>query len=261
MHPVLLNIFGLKIYSYGAMIGLGFVLAVTLAAFRAKREGIEPARILDFSFYVLLAGIFGAKIPLFFKSPGYYLKSFGNFVTLLRSGGVILAGIISAMIVAVLYFRKHKLDPWRMLDIAAPSIILGQAIGRIGCFLAGCCWGKVCFASWAVTFTDPAAGRHTGVHLNTPLHPVQLYNSVANFAIFAILILLFSRRKFIGHVFLSYIFLYSISRFTTEFFRGDLSRITIGPPFSDAQYISIVGFISAIVLFYLKIKKEKKKKE
>jgi phosphatidylglycerol:prolipoprotein diacylglycerol transferase len=177
---------------------------------------------------------------------------------LFRSGGVILGGIIAAAIVAVIYFRKYKLNAWKICDIAAPSIALGQAIGRIGCFLVGCCYGGTCSAGWAITFTDPVAHQHTGVPLHVGLHPVQLYNSFSNFTIFLLLTFLFTKRKFTGQIFLFYMLFYSVSRFTTEFFRGDISRISIGGPLSDAQYIAVAGFLIAVVLMGLRLRKLKR---
>jgi len=254
MHPVLLDIFGIKVYSYGVMLVTGFLLGVWLAVVRAKKLGIEPARILDLSFYVLIAGVIGAKIPLFLKEPSYYLGSFRAFITLLRSGGVILGGLIFAVATAIFYLRKHKLDSWAILDLAGPSIILGQAVGRIGCFLAGCCWGKMCDCAVAVTFTSETAHQHTGVPLNVPMHPAQLYSSIADFLIFFFLTWLYSRRAFKGQVFLLYGILYSVARFILEAFRGDIGRITIGGPLSDAQYLCIAGFLIA-AFFYFKRRK------
>ena len=209
---------------------------------------------------MLLAGILGAKIPLFIQSPGYYVSSLKHFFDLLRSGGVILAGLIAAVLVALVYFRKHKMNAWQLLDIAAPSIILGQAIGRIGCFLAGCCYGNMCSTSLGVEFNSKIAHLHTGVPLGVHIHPVQLYNSIANFTIFFILLFIYKKRIFTGQVFLSYMILYSVSRFTTEFFRGDVARITIGGPLADAQYIAIFAFFTGIVLMILKYRKTRENK-
>ena len=254
MHPVLLNIFGLKIYSYGVMLVTGFLLGVWLASVRAKKLGISPARVLDLSFFVLIAGIVGAKILLFLNEPSYYLSSFKAFISLLRSGGVILGGLIFAVTTAVFYLKKNKLNTWVMLDLAAPSIILGQGVGRIGCFLAGCCWGKVCEGALAVKFTSEVAHQHTGVPLNIHMHPVQLYSSAADLLIFAFLTWLYPKRKFKGQIFLLYVIFYSVVRFNLEFFRGDIGRITIGGPLSDAQYLGIAGLIFGTVLYIIRRK-------
>jgi phosphatidylglycerol:prolipoprotein diacylglycerol transferase len=254
MHPVLLDIFGIKVYSYGFMLVLGFLLGVWLATVRAKKLGIPPARILDLSFFVLIAGIIGAKLLLFINEPSYYLSSIKAFISLLRSGGVIIGGLLFAVITAVIYLRKYKLDTWQMLDIAGPSIILGQGVGRIGCFLAGCCWGKACEGALAVEFTSDVAHQHTGVPLNVAMHPVQLYSAIADLLIFAFLTWLYPKRKFKGQIFLLYAVLYSTARFILELFRGDTGRITIGGPLSDAQYLCIAAFIFGI-FFYLKRRK------
>lgn len=232
------------------MLVAGFLLGVWLAVVRARKLGIESARILDLSFYVLIAGVIGAKIPLFLKEPSYYLSSFKAFLSLLRSGGVIISGLIFAVAAAIFYFKRHKLEIWTILDLAAPSIVLGQAVGRIGCFLAGCCWGKVCETGLAVTFTNEAAHEHTGVPLGMPMHPTQLYSSITNFLIFFFLTWLYPKRKFKGQIILLYAILYSITRFIIEMFRGDVGRITIGGPLSDAQYLCVIGFVVGI-FFYL----------
>ena len=259
MQPVLFEIFGVKIYSYGVMVALGFLLALWLGIVRAKKEGIKASHVIDLSFYVLLAGIFGAKIILFFNRPGYYLKSFKNFWSLMRSGGVIIGGLVLAVIVAAIYLKKHKLDTLKVLDIAAPSVALGQAVGRIGCFLAGCCYGKTCDLPWAVTFTNPAARENVGTPLNIPLHPTELYHSLTNWLIFIFLTWYYPKRKYKGQVFLLWVLLYSVTRFIIEFFRGDVSRITIGGPLSDAQYLAILG--AAVSTFFLVKKKKEIDKE
>jgi hypothetical protein len=146
--------------------------------------------------------------------------------------------------------RRHFEERRRI----APDDI-GQAIGRLGCFAAGCCWGKPANVPWAVTFTDVNAARTVGTPLDTPLHPSQLYESLATLVIFTVLVWLAPRKKFQGQVVVAYVALYSMARFGLEFFRGDAGRGFIGP-LSTSQAVAIALVLLASVLFFRLRKKE-----
>jgi phosphatidylglycerol:prolipoprotein diacylglycerol transferase len=135
-------------------------------------------------------------------------------------------------------------------DVLAPAIILGQAIGRWGCFAAGCCYGKPTSVPWAVTFTDPRANEVTGVPLNVPLHPSQLYLSLADFALFFILLAVAARKKFEGQVLLLYLILYAVLRGTLESFRGDPRGELLG--LSTSQWLSILLGLVGVILYIWK---------
>jgi len=149
--------------------------------------------------------------------------------------------------VALLYVRRHRLPLGKVADLVAPPLALGQAIGRLGCFAAGCCYGKACDLPWAVTFTDPRAGRLTGVTLDVPLHPTQIYHALADLAILAITTTLMRRRRFEGQVFWVYVLSYAVLRFVVEFFRGDTVRgLYFGQRLSTSQIIAVPAAILAI---------------
>jgi len=144
------------------------------------------------------------------------------------------------------------LNLWTTADLIAPGIALGHVIGRFGCLLAGCCYGKPTNVAWAVTFTDPAANFNVGTPLNVPLHPTQLYESAAGLIILVALLILEKRPgHFAGRTFWSFAFLYAVLRFIIEFFRGD-DRGMVFNVLSTSQFISIVlAPLSLFMLWYL----------
>jgi phosphatidylglycerol:prolipoprotein diacylglycerol transferase len=132
----------------------------------------------------------------------------------------------------------------------SPALIVGQAIGRLGCFAAGCCFGKPATVPWAVTFTDVYAARQTGTPMDTPVHPTQIYESLACFLIFGFLLWLAPRKRFHGQVTLAYVALYSSARFAIEYFRGDADRGSVfGGLLSTSQLIAVVLLMAVVAVF------------
>ncbi len=242
MHPDLFSIGPITIHTYGVMVAIGFLLGVGLALRQARKEGIPPERISDLSFYLLLAAIIGSRIFYILLNPGPYIKNPVAILKIWEGGLVFYGGLIFAVITGVIYIKRHNLSLWQIADIFAPSIAVGHAIGRLGCFFAGCCHGRPADLPWAVTFTDP----HSLAPLGIALHPTQLYEAGGEFINFFILLLLRKRQAFRGEVFWSYVILYSILRFFVEFFRGDAARGMLTQALSVAQAISIVMFFIAI---------------
>ena len=179
-----------------------------------------------------------------------YVDNPRDLIEVLRSGGVFYGGLIAATAVAILYMKKHELPAWAIADMGAPSIALGEAIGRWGCFAAGCCYGKETSGRFHITFTDPLAIARP---LNVPLHPTQIYLSLNAFLIFLVLQWVYKRRTFDGEVFWLYVLLYSITRGILEIFRGDLVRGFV--PYiglSTSQFIGVLTALASIgMLFYL----------
>ena len=160
--------------------------------------------------------------------------------TVLRSGGVFYGGLLLAVGVAFWHMRKHGLPLWTTCDAFAPGIALGQAVGRVGCLLAGCCYGKPADLPWGVTFTNPLAAANVGTPLDVSLHPAQLYESAAVLAILGILLLAERLRpSFPGRTFWSYLLLYPCARFVIEFYRGD-PRGTAFEVLSTSQLVSLL---------------------
>jgi phosphatidylglycerol:prolipoprotein diacylglycerol transferase len=160
--------------------------------------------------------------------------------------------LIAAIVVCIWQLRKHRLPLWSSGDLFAPGIALGYMVGRLGCLMAGCCYGRPTSVAWAVTFTDPAANLNVGTPLGGPLHPTQLYESAAGLVIFLLLMALEKRPgHFAGRTFWSFAFLYSVLRFIIEFFRGD-DRGMVLSYLSTSQFISVVlAPLSIFMLWYL----------
>jgi len=254
MMPVLFefSLFGWEsaLPTYGLVLAIAFLLALAMALRQARLAGVEPAVITDFWIVSLLSGVIGAKLLLYLLDYEYYLAHPKAILTTLRSAGVWYGGLILAVAACLVMVRRRGLNAWLIGDILAPAIILGQAVGRWGCFAAGCCYGSACSLPWAVTFTDPHANEITGVPLNIALHPVQLYMSLADFGVFLVVLAIAARKKFEGQVLLSYLVLYAFVRGMLEIFRGD-PRGAIGP-LSTSQAISIAVGLVAIVLYLVR---------
>jgi phosphatidylglycerol:prolipoprotein diacylglycerol transferase len=251
VHPILLELGPLTIYSYGVLLAAAYLLGLWMAARRARAAGLDANRVLDLGIWVIIAALVGAKALLFFVEFDQFTRSWQDFLTLLRSGGVFYGGLIAAVLVCIHQLKKHRLPLWTSGDLFAPGIALGYMVGRLGCLLAGCCYGRPTNVAWAITFTDPAANLNVGTPLNVPLHPTQLYESGAGLVIFALLMLIERRRSFPGRTFWLFVLFYSISRFVIEFYRGDDRGMPLDA-FSTSQVISLVlAPLSLIMLWYL----------
>lgn len=262
MHPRLLtlpvpefNLLGLHfgptitLHTYGLLLAIAFIAGLWVAAREAKRQGLDAGRVTDMAIWVLIAGLIGAKVLLVLVDFHYYQRSPRELWSIFQSGGVFYGGLIGGALVAWWYARRHGLAGWSTADALAPGVVLGQAIGRLGCFAAGCCWGKPTSLPWAVTFTDVYASRAVGTPMDTPLHPSQLYESGAAFLIFAFLLWLLPRKRFDGQVTLAYVALYSAVRFGLEFLRGDPERGSwFGGALSTSQVIAVVLLLGTAVL-------------
>lgn len=255
MHPRLFEIGPFTIYTYGVLLAAAFLLGLQLATARARRRGLDAARILDLGIYIIVAAVVGGKLLLLAVD----FKSFRNnpidVLSLARSGGVFYGGLILSLLVAVWYMRRHHLPVWPTTDVFAPGVALGHAIGRLGCFMAGCCWGHATTLPWGVTFTDPFTGSYVGTPLGVPLHPTQIYEMLAEGAILLFL-LWFERRgrNFAGRTFWTYTLLYGLTRYGIEFLRGD-PRGTVWI-FSTSQFISVLLVpLSVIMLAWLSSRK------
>lgn len=246
MHPVLFRIGSFPVGTYGVILVAGFFLALMLAQRLGRRDGISGEAVSDLSVTLLLAGILGAKLLMIIVDmangtplsqildPGY-----------LRAGGAIHGGVIAGVAAFFWRVKRLKLPVPATLDALTPAVSLGQAIGRIGCFSAGCCYGTECHLPWAVTFTSPDAHFLSGTPLDTPLHPVQLYNVLACSLVLAVLLLLGRRRAFAGQIGAVYFMLEGVARLITEVWRGDLDRgFVLGIPWLSTGRLTALGFVA-----------------
>ena len=189
---------------------------------------------------------------------GYYFKNPSELLSLARSGGVFQGGLAAGLVFALWYMRRHRIPTFKTADLIAPAIALGHGFGRIGCFAAGCCYGRACASPFGVTFTSSYAHNLTGIPINTPIHPVQLYESLLNFINFGILFLILRRKRFDGQVFAFYILNYSVIRYITEFFRGDhADRVYLlrnPSPYLSVSYpqlFCLIGLFAAVILMVI----------
>ncbi len=246
MHPILFKIGPLTVHTYGVMIALGFLAGIIFAAREGKRKGVDPEKIMDLSLYILIAAIVGSRLLQVAVEYQYYSQHPIEIFEIWKGGLVFYGGFIGALLTAIWYLKKHSLPVWKIGDALAPSIALGQAFGRIGCFSAGCCYGEPTNLPWAVTFTNP----NSLAILNVPLHPSQLYESFGAFMIFLVLFLYRKKIKFDGQLFWIYAMAYSVLRFTLEFWRGDAERgffNIAGFYLSTSQWVAIAAFLVSVV--------------
>jgi phosphatidylglycerol:prolipoprotein diacylglycerol transferase len=264
MIPILFRIGPLTVHTYGLMMAIGVGMGLWFLFVQGKKQGLDGVKLVDAAFYTILVSLFGAKLILFIGNFNYYTTYPKELFSLARSGGVFQGGLTFGLIFALWYFRRKKIPTWKTADIIAPALALGHGFGRIGCFAAGCCYGRACSTAMGVTFKSQYAHDLTGIPINTPLHPVQLYEAALNFLNFLFLFFILRKKKFDGQVFSFYIINYSIIRYFTEFFRGDhpgRAFLYQGPsPYlsvSFPQFFCILG-IAGGVLFWMVLKKLKR---
>jgi len=264
MHPILLRIgpwdippfwilgpfhVDVTLRTYGTMLAIAFLTAIAVIVARAKREGIAPDQVFDLSVYAVISALIGAKLLLVFADLRYFLAHPAEILSILRAGGVFYGGFLAAGFVTYFYLKKHKLPVWKVADLIAPGIAIGQAIGRLGCFSAGCCFGKPSTLPWAYTFTDMACFELSGTPLDIALHPTQLYESFSAFGLFLALLLIHRRKSFDGQVFWMYAIVYSALRLGLEFFRNDERGMVLGL-ISTSQFIALLVFPVSLVVYW-----------
>lgn len=241
------------LHTYGLLVALGLLAGLYTAGRFAPRSGLARETVWNLGVYMALAGLLGAKLAVIVNQWGYYSRHPREILSwpALQAGGAFYGGLLAALLFALWYTRRYQLGFAALADAYAPGLALGHAVGRLGCFSAGCCWGKPASVAWAVTFTDPYSAQLVGVPLGIPLHPTQLYEALAEVAIFATLVLLWRRRHFPGQIVASYLMLYAAARFVIEFFRGDpRGGFLFGGALSVPQALS-VGLFAVAGLVWL----------
>lgn len=244
MHNELFSIGPFTIHAYGVMIAIGVLAAYLITMYRAERLNINSSPIDMMAVLIFLGGISGAKVL-------YWLTQIKNIIRdpkillNITDGFVVYGGIIGGILIVYLYCRKKQLEFLEYFDLIIPSVALAQGFGRIGCFMAGCCYGMETTSTFGVVF--PSSSLAPG---GVRLIPTQLISSGLDFLLFGILIFYEKRKKADGQVAALYLILYSAGRFILEFFRGDLVRGSIGI-LSTSQFISIFLFIIGCGMFIL----------
>ena len=255
MYPVLFKIpifGGVTVYSYGVMVAAGFIAALAWINYDSRRQGLDSARSIDLAFYLILAAIVGSRIlHVAVSERQRFLEDPLMIVRIWEGGLVFYGGLIAALAVAFWYIKKHRMPALKVCDVFSPAIALGHAIGRIGCFLAGCCYGRVLDSSpwYSLIFPDDP---HTFAPPGVPVYPTQLMESAGEFLNFALLIIVGRYKRFDGQVFACYLMFYAVIRFAMEFFRGDIERgFVIEPWLSTSGFISVLMFAAGAFLFFI----------
>lgn len=230
------------VYGYGLMIAVGVMAAWIAAEYRAKKMKMQNEQIFYLVIWCLLGGMAGSKLLFWITEWKEILEDPGFLLNTLTDGYVIYGGIIGGILAGWLYCRVKRLSFFAYFDLLAPSVALAQGFGRVGCLLAGCCYGMETDGALAITFYDSDFAPN-----NVPLVPTQIYSAVLDFLHFGILLFVARRKKADGQVAACYLIFYSIGRFILEFFRGDLIRGSVGI-LSTSQFISIFILAAGLVM-------------
>jgi phosphatidylglycerol:prolipoprotein diacylglycerol transferase len=245
MFPVLFKIGPITIHTYGLFVALGFFLGIAWAVRTAPRFGLNPRTIQDLAFFIVIAALIGSRLWFVAIAWDYFREHPVDALKLWQGGLVFYGGLIAAILVSIAYMWIKKMPMFVVGDVLAPGLALGQAVGRIGCLAAGCCYGSVTDLPWAVTFTN----GQCLAPLHQALHPTQLYASLGLMAIFAVLLFLQRRPHPPGQIFWTYGLLHGLFRPILETFRGDFRGSALIGPFTSTQAASLS--FAAVSLFML----------
>ncbi|HKV48820.1 MAG TPA: prolipoprotein diacylglyceryl transferase [Candidatus Acidoferrales bacterium] len=252
MHPILFQSGAFTIYMYGVLVAIGVFIGVWLAARDAPRVGLPPVKIWNLCIYGIIVALVASKLWLILSDWHFYAASPAEIFSsaTLESGGTFYGGVIGGILWTILYTRREKLPLLSTFDVCAAPLAIGHGLGRVGCFMAGCCFGKPTSLPWGVTFTSQVAARLSGTPLNVPLHPTQLYEAAAEFLNFLFLYFVGRRWRTPGQSIGAYLILYGTERGLFEFLRADPGRT---PLFNGAvslmQIVSLAMICAGIALW------------
>ncbi len=247
MHPILFRCCGITVHTYGFFLALAVLSAIFMARREAIRLEVDPDKIMDACFYVVVAAIVGSRLFYVATAPSAFLADPLEIFKIWNGGLVFYGGFIGAVLVVLVYFKIYHLPLGKCADIAAISLPLGHFLGRLGCFSAGCCYGKACDLPWAVTFHNP----ESLAPLNLPVHPTQLYESGANLLVFLLLFAFRKSKRYDGQLFWIYMALYGVNRSIIESFRADFRGGEILNVLSISQAIGLSFAALAIIMLII----------
>lgn len=252
MYPELFHIGSVTIYTYGFCILIGVVFGYLYFLRQSRQFGLNSDQVSELFLWCIASVFVGGKLFFYLEDPGIYLKNPGKMLENPGEGFVFYGSFIATVPVLIWWFRKHKLNSWEMFDLVGVSGALVHAFGKIGCFMAGCCHGKVCSPAWGVIYRNPHThAEPTGV----PLYPVQLWDSAMIFATIGVMLWMRKRKQFHGQLFLIYGLVYAFGRYVTEIFRGDTERgFLFGGSLSHSQFIAIIIFAICLFIYIRRLK-------
>lgn len=248
MYPILFKIGPLALRSWGFMLLIGFVLGYWLAVKRAEKYNIPKAVLLDLALYLLLAGIIGGRLVYVLLNINFYAHNPLQIIAIWNGGLSFYGSLGAGVLTTIVFCRRRGISFFRIADLLTPSLALGYAFGRIGCFLNGCCYGVPTNLPWGVRFP--------GVFFGEPVHPVQLYASASNFLFMFVLLWFDKRKKAEGHTFALYMMLYSFYRGLAEILRKGATAQTLFDGITQGQVASVVLFFIGVYL-WLRLQKRK----
>jgi phosphatidylglycerol:prolipoprotein diacylglycerol transferase len=270
LRPVLFTVHVLSrdfaLHTYGLAIAVGFLVAIFVGTRTAARSGEDPDKVRDLCFWLLVSSLVGARLVFIATNIPDYVRLCRDEHDCFRAlrvweGGLVFyGGFFGALLLAVWYTRRHAMNFWRTADILAPSVSLGHFFGRLGCFAAGCCWGKEASGralAWAARFPSESlvfqdyftrGALPSGAEVTPPLHPVQLYEAFGELALFFALSLLGRRKRWDGQVLVAWLLGYALLRFTVELWRGDAVRKFVVGWLSTSQALSLVAALLALAV-------------
>ena len=255
MFPDLFSIGPLTIHTYGMFVALGFFAGLAVAIKIGKSMGINHQQVLDMGFLIILAAIIGSRVMYITMNISHYVQRPIEILRIWEGGLVFSGGIIGVVLVMAWYAGRHRLSLLHLGDLWAPAAAIGQGIGRIGCFMAGCCYGKPTDTQWGVIFTHPGSLAPQ----NVCLHPTQLYSSISGFVIFLILLFVYTKKKFEGQVLMWFLICHSTARLAVERFRGDHRGVFLNTNMTATQFVATLILIaSVIMLLVLKSRNSRK---
>lgn len=254
MFPTLIEfgpflLFGMRLgpfalHTYGLFIAAAFLMAISWSMREARNRGLDADLLSDLGFYVILGSILGARTLYVFINPIYFWNNPQEILMFWKGGLVFSGGAILAAYFGLVYLKRKKQPVWTWMDALAPGIVLGEAIGRLGCLAAGCCYGASCDLPWAITFSHP----ESLAPLFVPLHPTQLYHSAAGVACFLVLLAIKPHVRHDGWLMGLLLILFGAFRYVIELFRADY-RGELGP-LSVTQLIAVVAVCLGIFILY-----------
>lgn len=253
MYPKILDVGPVTIHTYGLLLAAAFIIGIWIASRNARKERINSDSIWNLGLIVIFAALLGSKLLLLLSDFHYYSENFREIFSLstLRSSGIYYGSLLLALGSAAWFILKKHLPAWTLADAAAPGIAAGEAIAKLGCLTAGCCYGKPTTLPWGIKFTSQYAYDNVGVPLNIPLHPTQIYESLGAFCLFLFLTWRLSRKHIAGQVMVEFLALYSLLRFVMEFFRDDERGFVLYGLLSTSQLVAVLTFLGSIAVYYL----------
>jgi phosphatidylglycerol:prolipoprotein diacylglycerol transferase len=242
MFPDLFSLGPVTVHTYGISVALGLTAAFAITIRLSRSYGFGYQQVIDMGFVGIIAGVVGSRLLFVLIHPSHFWARPLEILEIWEGGLVFSGGLVTVGGFMLFYSRRHPLPFLRIGDLWTPGVALGQAIGSIGCFMAGCCYGRPLYAPWRVVFTNP----NSLAPLNIPLHPAQIYSALSGFLIAAVLLVLHRRKKFEGRILLWFLILHSTSSLLVERFRGDSRGVISGTEMSVTQLIALVLLIVSV---------------